>query len=230
MVAGTWKDGALVRIGATGVRRHSTRMFTRKEIPFTIHDKVHIRSCTKAMTATVVAMLMEHNGLLSFESTLGDILGQDKFFDDIMHPNMKAITANQLLHPRSGLDKDLDMDRTKKLPKHNTDTENRRTILAEVLSQPPRATPDTDSLYSNVGYILLGYLCEHLTGQSYADLMQERLFDPLRMTMARFGPSAETDVLPPLQPWGHVKRYFGTVTIPVNVDNPSIYGPPTETP
>jgi CubicO group peptidase (beta-lactamase class C family) len=36
--------------------------------------------------------------------------------------------------------------------------------------------------YSNTGYDVLGLVIERLSGQSYAEFMQERIFDPLGMT------------------------------------------------
>jgi CubicO group peptidase (beta-lactamase class C family) len=45
-----------------------------------------------------------------------------------------------------------------------------------------KAPPGTHFWYSNVGYKVLGFLLEALTGQSYRDAIQSRLLEPLGMT------------------------------------------------
>ncbi|MBI1881111.1 MAG: beta-lactamase family protein [Chloroflexi bacterium] len=42
-------------------------------------------------------------------------------------------------------------------------------------------TPGETYVYSNAGYDMLGSLIEAVSGQAYADFMQERIFDPLGM-------------------------------------------------
>src|SRR5688500_1677689 len=48
----------VVAIGAAGVRRADA-----PEVKATIHDKWHLGSCTKAMTATMIATLVEEKKL-----------------------------------------------------------------------------------------------------------------------------------------------------------------------
>jgi CubicO group peptidase (beta-lactamase class C family) len=42
--------------------------------------------------------------------------------------------------------------------------------------------PGTEFHYSNAGFQLLGYLIEQITNQSFTDLVQENIFNPLNMT------------------------------------------------
>src|SRR5262249_44661029 len=56
-VAAVFRGGRLVAIGSVGVRKAGSPE------PFTINDTVHIGSCTKAMTATLLAMLVEEGKL-----------------------------------------------------------------------------------------------------------------------------------------------------------------------
>lgn len=46
------------------------------------------------------------------------------------------------------------------------------------------ARPGDAFLYSNVGYKTLGLIIEAVTGKSYRENIQERIFDPLEMTNA----------------------------------------------
>jgi CubicO group peptidase (beta-lactamase class C family) len=44
--------------------------------------------------------------------------------------------------------------------------------------------PNVRFIYSNLGYKALGLLIEHVTGTPYADVVRERIFEPLRLTNA----------------------------------------------
>jgi CubicO group peptidase (beta-lactamase class C family) len=52
------------------------------------------------------------------------------------------------------------------------------------------ARPGTEVVYSNMGYALVGWLVERLSGQPYADYVRDRVWAPLRMTSTAFAPSA----------------------------------------
>src|SRR5208282_3291668 len=64
----------------------------------TLDDRFHLGSCTKAMTATLVAMLVEE-GKLNWTTTLGEV-----FADTVkpMHPAWEKVTLRQVLAHRSG--------------------------------------------------------------------------------------------------------------------------------
>src|SRR5262249_216549 len=81
--------------------------------------------------------------------------------------------------------------------------------------------PGTRFHYSNAGYIIAGAMLERVTGQTWEELMRQRLFSPLGMTSAGFGPPSapsQTD-----QPWGHVVK--DGVFEPRYGDNPRALGP-----
>src|SRR5690349_14864330 len=65
----------------------------------TLDDRFHLGSCTKAMTATLVAMLVEE-GKLNWTTTLGEL-----FADTVkpMHPVWEKVTLRQVLAHRAGL-------------------------------------------------------------------------------------------------------------------------------
>lgn len=90
------------------------------------------------------------------------------------------------------------------------------------LSQPPAAAPGTKLIYSNQGYAIVGAMLEKLTGTNYEALMTERLFKPLHMHTAGFGPPGTIGKVD--QPWGHVHRLL-FMTVPVQVDNPPAIAP-----
>jgi len=75
--------------------------------------------------------------------------------------------------------------------------------------------------YSNLGYMIAGCMAERITGKSWETLISERLFEPLEMNSAGFGPPGTIGQVD--QPWGHVK--FNNKWQPLQDDNPEALGP-----
>jgi len=53
--------------------------------------------------------------------------------------------------------------------------------LALVTDLPLKFQPGEFSAYDNTGYYLLGLMLEKVSGQSYGDLLHDRIFTPLGM-------------------------------------------------
>src|SRR5678816_3095490 len=79
--------------GAAGVRKRGTAE------RITLNDRFHLGSCTKAMTATLVAMLVE-DGKLNWTTTLRELFGDTL---TPMHPAWEKVTLRQVLAHRAGL-------------------------------------------------------------------------------------------------------------------------------
>ena len=209
MVASVLRGERIIAQGVAGVRKRGTAE------RITLDDRFHLGSCTKAMTATLVAMLVEE-GKLNWTTTLGEV-----FADTVkpMHPAWEKVTLRQVLAHRSGLRLDPDglarvfnllflapYASLRSLPQsmrspEETLPQQRREIARQALSRPPGIPAGTKYWYSNVGYTLAGAVLEHLTGRPWEDLMRERLFQPLGISTGGFGPpgaAGKTD-----QPWGH---------------------------
>ena len=77
--------------------------------------------------------------------------------------------------------------------------ERRYNILRDNLANAPAGAVG-DFLYSNLSYALAGAMAERLTGKSWETLMQERLFVPLGITTAGYGPPGTPGQVD--QPWG----------------------------
>ena len=208
--------GAIVRgdtlaaIGAVGIRKIGSSE------PIQVTDQVHLGSCTKAMTATVIGMLIE-DGLLSWSSTFRDVFPEQA---RRFHPDFQAATLQQLLNHRAGLPHDASS--WWGLP-GRTSTEKRRAAMVALLTKPPLTKPGTAYAYSNAGYVLAGLMAEEASGQTWEELMQQRLFGPLKMTSAGFGPPGKADSARVDQPWGHHENH-GRVE-PTREDNPPCMGP-----
>ena len=89
----------LVAFGVAGVRKRGTKS------PAMPNDLWHLGSNTKAMTATLVAQLVEQDQL-KWDTTLADVFPDSSFK---IHPDLRGVTVLQLLSHRSGLPANLNL-------------------------------------------------------------------------------------------------------------------------
>jgi CubicO group peptidase (beta-lactamase class C family) len=214
MAAAVVRNGEIVALGITGVRTRGKREKVATA------DRFHIGSDTKAMTAMLCGILVDE-GKLKWGQTLGETFPELK---KSMHPQFQAVTLEQLLTQRGGAPGELEKDELwGELWQHKgTSTSARRLLLQSVASQPPEAPPGTKFIYSNAGFSIAGHMAEKVTGKSWEDLMRQKVFRPLGMTTAGFGPPgtrAKND-----QPRGH-KADGSPVEPGPEADNPVAIGP-----
>ncbi len=198
----------------------------------TDNDAWHLGSCTKAMTATLAAMLVEEK-IVSWETTIGEIFPEMK----TMRAEYRAVTLRQLLDQRGGFtDNSLPPGTTYDLWRSRTDslTAQRLDYVRMMLEQASVYEPGTKMLYSNINFVVAGTMLERLTKKSWEDLMRERLFEPLKMTTAGFGPMATVPSEDESEPkidglWAHVwsaRREQWRPMLPDKFsDNPQVLGP-----
>ncbi len=217
LAAAVIRGERIVALGAAGVRKQG------EPEPATTNDRFHLGSDTKAMTATMLAMLIEH-GRLRWDTTLAEAFPE---LSETMHADYRDVTLEQLLRHRAGLPADLSRDGLwmRLLSRPGTPREQRKLLVDTVLSWPPAVPPGTQFLYSNAGYAVAGVMAERVTGEAWEDLMQRMLFEPLGMKSAMFGAPGTAGVLD--EPRGH--RAAGSLVTPVEpgpwVDNPPAIGP-----
>jgi CubicO group peptidase (beta-lactamase class C family) len=123
-------------------------------------------SIMKEVTAATI-FLLEEDGLLSRDETLGELLPDT--------PEVwRSVTLNQLLSHQAGFE-----------PYHDTEGDfeemDRDTALRLILEQEPLFQPGSDTSYSNSGYTLLAIVIEEVAAEPYGDFIRERIFDPLGM-------------------------------------------------
>ncbi len=128
--------------------------------PLTDNTRYRIASITKTYTAVMILQLVEE-GKLKLTSPLG------QFFPQI--PNADKITIAQILQHRSGIP-DMTVD-----PGWRAQAHTHEEIVAAIAKGKPLFEPDSQHLYSNTGYVLLGYILEKVEGKPYADILQRRI-------------------------------------------------------
>jgi serine-type D-Ala-D-Ala carboxypeptidase/endopeptidase len=101
----------------------------------------------------------------------------------------RAIRLIDLVTQASGMPREV--SRPDAPPDDPFSTNTKEAQFAELQKDPFLFAPGTSAYYSNYGYDLLGVALAHASGKPYADLLKERLLDPLGMKDTTFNPPAE---------------------------------------
>ncbi len=141
--------------------------------PNTPQTKFGIASITKQFTAVLVLQQVVE-GRIRLDAKLSDYLPWYR------KDTGERMTIEQLLHHTSGLPPDFESPEFSESEAASRHYEPQ--AFAEKFCQPNLSSePGTKWEYSNCGYILLGLILERVAGQSYGDLLRQRLLDPLGM-------------------------------------------------
>jgi CubicO group peptidase (beta-lactamase class C family) len=140
------------------------------DIPNTSTTKFRLGSVTKQFTAASI-LLLEERGKLQVNDPV------KKYITDAPAAWDK-VTIYHLLNHTSGIPSFTsfpDYGPTEAIP---TTPEK---LVARFRDKPLEFQPGVKWNYSNSGYVLLGYLIEKITGDSYAKFVRENIFEPLGM-------------------------------------------------
>lgn len=213
------RSNRVIAAGAVGVRVHGS------EMPVELGDLWHQGSITKSMTATLAGILVDE-GRIHWTSTLGQILGARV---PSMHEAWRDVTLGQLLRHRGGAPDHDELARNKIWEaiwsQRGPMSARRLHWLTAVTTNPPPTTPGTRFVYSNTGYVFAGMMLEQVAGQPWEDLLRTRVFLPLGMRTAGFGPPAARGHTN--EPWGHdwVQGKPSGIAPGRHADNPQSLGP-----
>ncbi len=129
-----------------------------------------IGSVTKQFTAALIMKLQEQ-GKLHLDDPLTNYLGQYGF--------SSAITIRMLLNHTSGL---ADYTNFSQLKDWITNGVAESTVLTTIRQAGLQFQPGTQYAYSSSNYFALGTIIEQLTNQTYADDLQQYIFQPLSLS------------------------------------------------
>ena len=134
-----------------------------------------IASLSKAFTAAAILMLRD-DGKLQLEDSVC------RFLDGCPEA-WKPIAIRELLHHTSGIpdyESALDMGSAKYADAMALSDAPRRQV-DEARAKPLDFPPGTKFNYSNTGYLLLGFVIEKASGQSFEDYLRAKIFNPLNL-------------------------------------------------
>jgi CubicO group peptidase (beta-lactamase class C family) len=144
-----------------------------KKLPVTENTLFAIGSCTKAFTASILGML-EKEGKVSLDKPVRDYLPELKFKNDYTN---RFVTLRDMMCHRTGL------------PRHDNSwygsTASRNELLSRIEFMEPSAELREKYQYNNFMFMAQGVLIEKLTGKSWEENMQERIFNPLGMNNSK---------------------------------------------
>jgi len=214
-------DGRLCAAGVVGMRKYGS------DVKAELGDPFHLGSCTKAMTGSLIGLLVGQ-GKLRWDMTLEEVFPELK---DTMHPDYRAVTLTHLLSHRAGLPqmtagfKPIDREQLKEILAMPSPAAQRRRMAQIVLSHPPVRKPGEEMLYSNAGFALAGAIAEKAAGEDYESLVKRMLFEPLGIVSAGFGAMGTRGRID--APWQHTKE--GDKITPIE-PGPDSDNPPFLTP
>lgn len=140
-------------------------------VPLTTQSVFEIGSITKLFTATAV-LLLEQQGKLKRADPISHYIAG-------INTQKEAVTIEHLLSHTSGL-----VDPINDPEFLSTRIQESVTLLELVNTFKNgywQEKPGKNVIYSNVGYSLLSYIIEKVSGTSYEDYLKRHIFKPLRM-------------------------------------------------
>ena len=179
-VLGGGSDAVSVAVAIDGEIVHDAAFGAR--IPATLDavsttDTFRVASISKTITAITMLQLIEE-GLVGLDDPVGSLVASDVGITS-PSPAMSAITVRQLLTHTSGL---AQYESIFFRGQVGSCEEAATYALSRSLSGP-------SFRYSNMNYCILGLLIEHLTGESYEQVVYERLLTPLGISGMRLAPT-----------------------------------------
>ncbi|MES2220075.1 MAG: serine hydrolase domain-containing protein [Acidobacteriota bacterium] len=148
----------------------------------TIYD---LASVSKAIATTAMAMMLWERGQLDLDEPIARRIPE--FLRSDSHPESltgfrSTITPRMLLAHCSGLPAYAPLYRT---------CPDAADLLDTCLHMPLESAPQSRAVYSDIGFILLGYLLETIAGQRLDVFTHREVFAPIGMTSTMYCPPTE---------------------------------------
>lgn len=168
--------GKLEAVGSAGRFTYATD--SPSVLPATIFD---IASVSKVLATTAMAMLLWERGQLDLDRSIADPLPE---FVSAASPGSPrhTITARMLLAHSSGLPA---------YARLYEDCHSPATLLQACLQMPLEAPPETQTVYSDIGFIVLGHLLETIAREPLDSYCVREIFTPLGMASTFYLPPPE---------------------------------------
>jgi len=172
VVVGVWIPGRgnyLKAFGKANLETNTKRQFD---------DPFRIASITKTFTATVVLSLVD-DGLLDTSDFLSKYLPN--------FPNAENITIRNLLRMRSGI---VDYGKASILEEWYNDVDKKYPLdsLIDIMASygSEFAEPGKETVYCNGNYTILAKVAEIVSGNNFACLVDEEVFQPLNLIFSSY--------------------------------------------
>ena len=196
--AGTFRGAVLLaRDGAVLLSKGYGLADEAGQFPNTPQTRFRIGSITKQFTAMAILILQER-GKLSVQDRLCHYISD-------CPADWQPITLQELLTHTSGIP---DYINSPTFPQYIGTPATPAALIARFKTLPLLFPPGDHWSYSNSGYTLLGYIIEEVSGTSYAQFLQENIFDPLHMSNTGYDTN---DPQPPQHATGYLQPHIEPV-------------------
>jgi len=139
------------------------------EIKSSLDTKYRIGSISKMFTSAMILKAAEE-GKLDLGQTL------DQYFSEV--DRAADITISNLLNHRSGITNFTD---DPGYLSWHTQRKSRKELLQIIEKSKSEFAPDSKGSYSNSNYVLLTFILEDIYNKPYADILREKITDPLAL-------------------------------------------------
>ncbi|KAG0041531.1 hypothetical protein BGZ83_001676 [Gryganskiella cystojenkinii] len=164
-----WLSGKVVYAEGFGKRNN-------KGDPVTAETLTPIGSMTKAMTASMIGELVAEGKLDWDKTPVSEYVPEAKFGPVLT----SELTLSDYLSHRTGLPHDV-------FPWFNT-SETRPQVFRRLKNLHLSDKLNTDTQYSNIGYVIAGEAAANVAKTPYKQLIQEKIFHPFGLTNSGFSP------------------------------------------
>jgi CubicO group peptidase (beta-lactamase class C family) len=141
-----------------------------KKLPYTITTTQPIASNSKLFTAVAVGLLVEE-GKLRWDEPIKQFVPAIRFYNDELD---RSVTIRDMLSHRTGVSR------------HDSiwykSSFTRRELWDRLRYLEPTAPLRTKFLYNNLMFTAAGQVIEELSGKTWEQFVQQRIFDPLAMS------------------------------------------------
>ena len=164
------KDGDIVYTNHVGYSDIGTKQKPDE------NTKYRIGSISKVFTAVLMFKAIE-DGKIALDETI------DSYFPEI--ENSDKITISNLLHHRSGIHNFT--ENKEKFLCYHTRSKTEKEMIEIISRVGSDFKPNEKAAYSNSNYVLLSYILTKIYKKSYANILEDEITRPLKLTNTFFG-------------------------------------------
>ena len=160
----------------------------KKRIKTTEKTLYDIASNTKIYSINFALQKLVYEKKISLDDKVVDFFPSFKDSKKDRVKGKENITIKDLLLHQSGLPAGLQFLQNKKLKEKKDDISNKEATLGIIMDSPLIYKTGTDTIYSDVGYILLGFIIEKITSRTLDEYVQNEIYKPLGLKHITYKP------------------------------------------
>ena len=149
-----------------------------ERLPATLDTIYDLASLTKPLITALLVMRLVERDVLELEAPLA------RYVDEFRGKGKREVTLTQLLSHTSGL------PNWRPLYFEAQTRADVPAAIARILLEPRALAESKDVIYSDLNYVLLGFVLERVTGERLDRLAEQEIFEPLGLRRTMFNPPA----------------------------------------